>query len=113
MTRGGAAVRPGIDDTDDAAADDGADLTRPADGAAPVAPGQLVAVRNRPWVVTEVTRSTLTTDDPARSAEHHHVTVLHADDDFAAITKVRPDIPMIRGEARSNCPRDTTAPRAR
>ncbi|MFE4048580.1 hypothetical protein [Streptomyces sp. YIM B13518] len=62
MTRGGAAVRSATDDTDDTAADGGPDLARPAEGTAPVAPGQLVTVRNRPWVVTEVTRSALTTD---------------------------------------------------
>ncbi|WP_255949937.1 DISARM system SNF2-like helicase DrmD [Streptomyces odontomachi] len=33
------------------------------------APGQQVTVRNRPWVVTEVTRSAITSDDPARSAD--------------------------------------------
>lgn len=38
----------------------------------------------------------------ALTAEHHRLTVLHVDDDFAAIAKVRPDIAMIRGEARSN-----------
>ncbi|MFF9205506.1 hypothetical protein ACF1AE_27525 [Streptomyces sp. NPDC014986] len=65
---GGAAVRPATGDGDDTAADDGPGLARPAGGAAPVAPGRLVTVRNRPWVVTEVTRSALTTDDPARSA---------------------------------------------
>jgi predicted nucleic acid-binding protein len=38
----------------------------------------------------------------ALTAEHHRLTVLHVDDDFAAIAKVRPDIAMVRGEARSN-----------
>ncbi|MFE9173092.1 PIN domain-containing protein [Streptomyces kebangsaanensis] len=38
----------------------------------------------------------------ALTAEQHHLTVLHVDDDFAAIAKVRPGIPMIRGEARSD-----------
>ncbi|WP_371101644.1 PIN domain nuclease [Streptomyces sp. PU_AKi4] len=37
----------------------------------------------------------------ALTAEHHRLTVLHVDDDFAAIAKVRPDIAMIRGETRS------------
>ncbi|MFC8566435.1 DISARM system SNF2-like helicase DrmD [Streptomyces sp. NPDC057245] len=84
MTTGGVAVRPGTDDTDDTAADGGPDLTRPADGAAPVAPGQLVTVRHRPWVVTEVVRSALTTDDPARSAgaaAPHLVSLTSVEDD--------------------------------
>ncbi|MYS39784.1 PIN domain-containing protein [Streptomyces sp. SID5998] len=34
----------------------------------------------------------------ALTAEHHHLTVLHVDDDFAAIAKVRPGIAMVRGE---------------
>ncbi|MFE9169176.1 PIN domain nuclease [Streptomyces kebangsaanensis] len=38
----------------------------------------------------------------ALTAEQHHLTVLHVDDDFAAIAKVRPGIPMVRGEARSD-----------
>jgi hypothetical protein len=29
-------------------------------------------------------------------------TLVDTDDGFAAIAKVRPDIPMVRGEARSN-----------
>ncbi|MER7483001.1 hypothetical protein ABTX60_36095 [Streptomyces sp. NPDC126510] len=33
------------------------------------APGQRVKVRNRPWVVTDVTRSATVSDDPARAAE--------------------------------------------
>lgn len=33
------------------------------------APGQRVTVRNRPWVVTDVVRSTAASDDPARAAE--------------------------------------------
>jgi hypothetical protein len=33
------------------------------------APGQLVTVRTRPWVVTDVIRSAAATDDPARTAE--------------------------------------------
>ncbi|WP_189544126.1 hypothetical protein [Streptomyces gelaticus] len=37
------------------------------DGAAP-AHGQLVTVRNRPWVVTEVTRSAVSSEEPARTA---------------------------------------------
>ncbi|WP_234426141.1 PIN domain-containing protein [Streptomyces kebangsaanensis] len=40
----------------------------------------------------------------ALTAEQQHLTVLHVDDDFAAIAKVRPGIPMVRGEARSNRP---------
>lgn len=32
----------------------------------------------------------------ALTAERHHLTVLHVDDDFEAIAKVRPGIPMIR-----------------
>ncbi|MCH5676668.1 PIN domain nuclease [Streptomyces gilvus] len=32
----------------------------------------------------------------ALTAEHHRLTVLHVDDDFGAIAKVRPGIPMIR-----------------
>ncbi|MEU2222017.1 DISARM system SNF2-like helicase DrmD [Streptomyces sp. NPDC018347] len=32
-------------------------------------PGQRVKVRNRPWVVTDVIRSTTASDDPARTAE--------------------------------------------
>ncbi|MFD4696703.1 DISARM system SNF2-like helicase DrmD [Streptomyces niveus] len=41
-----------------------------ADAAFPLvpSPGQQVTVRNRPWVVTEVTRSAVTSDDPARAA---------------------------------------------
>ena len=84
MTRGGAAVRPGNDHTDNTVGDGSPDLTRPADGAAPVAPGQLVTVRNRPWVVTDVTRSALTTDDPARSAgaaAPHLVSLTSVEDD--------------------------------
>lgn len=39
-------------------------------GTAPVpAPGQRVTVRRRPWVVTDVVRSTAASDDPARAAE--------------------------------------------
>ena len=34
----------------------------------------------------------------ALTAEHHRLTVLHVDDDFATIAKVRPGIPMIRLE---------------
>nr|WP_232789587.1 PIN domain-containing protein [Streptomyces jeddahensis] len=32
----------------------------------------------------------------ALTAEQHRLTVLHVDDDFAAIAKVRPDISMLR-----------------
>ncbi|MFI1565028.1 PIN domain nuclease [Streptomyces sp. NPDC020490] len=38
----------------------------------------------------------------ALTAERHGLTVLHVDDDFEAIAKVRPGIPMTRGEARGN-----------
>ncbi|WP_156725261.1 DISARM system SNF2-like helicase DrmD [Streptomyces apocyni] len=41
------------------------DLREPVDLPAP---GQLVTVRNRKWVVTEVTRSSVASEDPARSA---------------------------------------------
>jgi predicted nucleic acid-binding protein len=34
----------------------------------------------------------------AFTAEHHHLTVLHLDDDFAAIAKVRPDLMMVRAQ---------------
>lgn len=37
----------------------------------------------------------------ALTAEHHRLTVLHVDDDFAAIAKVRPGIPMIRLQPRA------------
>ncbi|MFE9728382.1 hypothetical protein ACFYQ5_33595 [Streptomyces sp. NPDC005794] len=40
-----------------------------AEGGAPPAHGQLVTVRNRPWVVTEVTRSTVSVEDDARDEE--------------------------------------------
>ncbi|WP_371578745.1 hypothetical protein [Streptomyces sp. NBC_01314] len=33
------------------------------------APGQRVTVRRRPWVVTDIVRSTAASDDPARAAE--------------------------------------------
>ncbi|MGW5098361.1 PIN domain-containing protein [Streptomyces nodosus] len=36
----------------------------------------------------------------ALTAEHHGLTVLHVDDDFAAIAKVRPGLSMVRGERR-------------
>lgn len=81
---GGVAVRLVTDDSDDTVADSGTDLARPTEGAAPVAPGQFVTVRNRPWVATEVTRSALTTDDPARSAgaaAPHLVSLTSVEDD--------------------------------
>jgi predicted nucleic acid-binding protein len=37
----------------------------------------------------------------ALTAEQHQLTVLHVDDDFAAIAKVRAGIPMIRLQPRS------------
>lgn len=36
----------------------------------------------------------------ALTAEHHRLTLLHVDDDFAAIAKVRPDMQMIRLQPR-------------
>ncbi|WP_443053888.1 hypothetical protein [Streptomyces sp. NBC_00271] len=38
----------------------------------------------------------------ALTAEHHGLTVLHVDDDFAAFIKARPGIPMIRLQPRTN-----------
>lgn len=38
------------------------------ESAVPPAHGRLVTVRNRRWVVTEVTRSTVSSKDPARTA---------------------------------------------
>ncbi|MEV7566123.1 hypothetical protein [Streptomyces tanashiensis] len=32
----------------------------------------------------------------ALTAEHHRLTLLHVDDDFTAIAKVRPGIDMVR-----------------
>ncbi|MEU9297965.1 hypothetical protein [Streptomyces sp. NPDC048266] len=32
----------------------------------------------------------------ALTAEQHHLTLLHADDDFTTIAEVRPDIEMVR-----------------
>ncbi|MFH9135488.1 DISARM system SNF2-like helicase DrmD [Streptomyces sp. NPDC017524] len=46
--------------------------------------GQLVTVRNRPWVVTEVTRSAVSAEDPARAAAAsapHLVTLVSVEDD--------------------------------
>jgi predicted nucleic acid-binding protein len=37
----------------------------------------------------------------ALTAEHHRLTLLHVDDDFASIAKVRPGISMIRLAGRS------------
>ena len=34
----------------------------------------------------------------ALTAEHHRLTVLHIDDDFAAIAKVQPDLSMVRAQ---------------
>ncbi|MGJ5833471.1 PIN domain nuclease [Streptomyces ossamyceticus] len=34
----------------------------------------------------------------ALTAEHHGLTLLHVDDDFAAIAKVRPGLSLVRGE---------------
>jgi predicted nucleic acid-binding protein len=34
----------------------------------------------------------------ALTAEHHGLTLLHVDDDFAAIAKVRTDLSLVRGE---------------
>ncbi|MEU1785904.1 DISARM system SNF2-like helicase DrmD [Streptomyces sparsogenes] len=48
------------------------------------ASGQLVTVRNRPWVVTDLTRSTVAADDPARAAEAaapHVVTLVSVEND--------------------------------
>ncbi len=36
----------------------------------------------------------------ALTAEHHRLTLLHVDDDFAAVAKVRPDIRMLRLQPR-------------
>jgi hypothetical protein len=48
------------------------DLTDPTDTgpatAIPV-PGQLVTVRNRPWIVTDLARSSVSTEDPTRAAD--------------------------------------------
>jgi predicted nucleic acid-binding protein len=38
----------------------------------------------------------------ALTAEHHRLTVLHVDDDVAAIAKVRPNVLMVRGETPGN-----------
>jgi hypothetical protein len=46
----------------------------------------------------------------ALTAEQHHLTVLHVDDDFAAIAKVRPDIPMVRGKHEATDPRHHSTP---
>ncbi|MFQ6852347.1 DISARM system SNF2-like helicase DrmD [Streptomyces sp. 35M1] len=46
--------------------------------------GQLVTVRNRPWVVTDVTRSAVSAEDPARAAAAsapHLVTLVSVEDD--------------------------------
>lgn len=37
----------------------------------------------------------------ALTAEHHRLTLLHVDDDFASIAKVRPGISMIRLDTRA------------
>ncbi|MFB7931672.1 PIN domain nuclease [Streptomyces sp. NPDC056039] len=38
----------------------------------------------------------------ALTAEHHRLTVLHMDDDFAAIAKVRPDLSMVRAQPQAD-----------
>ncbi|MCT9142480.1 PIN domain nuclease [Streptomyces violarus] len=38
----------------------------------------------------------------ALTAEHHRLTVLHMDDDFTAIAKVRPDLSMLRAQPRTD-----------
>ncbi|MEV6537029.1 hypothetical protein AB0M86_47055 [Streptomyces sp. NPDC051639] len=38
----------------------------------------------------------------ALTAEHHRLTVLHVDADFAAVAKVRPGIPMVRLQPRTD-----------
>jgi predicted nucleic acid-binding protein len=38
----------------------------------------------------------------ALTAEHHRLTLLHVDDDFAAIGKVRPDLSMIRAQPETD-----------
>lgn len=46
--------------------------------------GRLVTVRNRPWVVTEVTRSAVSSADPARTAgasAPHLVSLVSVEDD--------------------------------
>ncbi|MFH8756609.1 DISARM system SNF2-like helicase DrmD [Streptomyces atroolivaceus] len=55
-----------------------------AEDGAPPAHGQLVTVRNRPWVVTEVTRSAVSSEDPARTAAvsaPHLVSLVSVEDD--------------------------------
>ncbi|MDQ0685686.1 putative nucleic acid-binding protein [Streptomyces achromogenes] len=37
----------------------------------------------------------------ALTAEHHHLTLVHVDDDFAAIAKVRPDLSVIRAQPKA------------
>ena len=52
----------------------------------PPAPGQSVTVRNRQWVATEVSRSTVAADDPTRSFDatpQHLVTMVSIEDDAA------------------------------
>jgi superfamily II DNA or RNA helicase len=62
-----------------------ADDTEKAEAAAAKpTPGQLVTVRNRQWVVTEVTRSSVAAEDPARAAQgapSHLVTLVSVEDD--------------------------------
>ncbi|MFD9874355.1 DISARM system SNF2-like helicase DrmD [[Kitasatospora] papulosa] len=59
--------------------------SRTTSGREPVpAPGQQVTVRNRHWVVTDVTRSALASDDPARAADApptHLVELMSVDSD--------------------------------
>ncbi|WTV91408.1 DISARM system SNF2-like helicase DrmD [Streptomyces jietaisiensis] len=87
MRTGGAAVRPGAGGTTgsaDGPGDDGPALPGPGGPGAPPSPGQLVTVRNRPWLVTGVTRSAVSSDDPARSAgaaAPHLVSLTSVEDD--------------------------------
>lgn len=37
----------------------------------------------------------------ALTAEHHHLTLVHVDDDFAAIAKVRPDLSVIQAQPKT------------
>ncbi|MEU5402621.1 DISARM system SNF2-like helicase DrmD [Streptomyces sp. NPDC005963] len=53
------------------------------------APGQLVTVRNRPWVVTEVRPSSFASDDPSHLAEATHLVELTSMEDDAADEELR------------------------
>lgn len=84
MTTGGTVTQPEVEGSTQEEADDETGLLREIGEGAPPAPGQLVTVRNRPWVVTDVTRSTVTADDPARSAGSaapHLVSLTSVEDD--------------------------------